>query len=193
LHRAAELKEVSQPGESEGDFRVRLAHKLNEQRDAAMDDLRARYAQKQAAFQEKVRKARQKLEKEKSQASHETWQAIVSFGTSLLKAICGRKLNSATNLGRAETSMRSAGRAWKEREEVGQAEENVEALQKQMADLDAQCQEEIEQVRKDAQPENQQFETVQVQPKKADISVTQVVLCWTPWDESADGVLTRAW
>jgi hypothetical protein len=192
LRTAKELKEISRPDESEGDFRIRLAHKLNELRDATMDDLRARYAQKHTVIQEKARKAQQKLDKEKSQASHQMWQALIEFGTSLVAAVCGRKLTSATNVSRAATSMRSAGRVMKEREEVGHAEENVEVLQKQMADLDAQCQEEIEKVRRDAQPENQQLETVQLQPKKSDISVTQVVLCWTPWYVNADGVAQPA-
>ncbi len=192
LQAATDLKEVSKPGESEGDFRARLAHRLNEERDAAVEKLRARFAPKLTAIQEQIRKAEQKLEKEKSQSTQQMWQTFISVGTSILAAICGRKLTSATNVGRAATSMRSAGKVLRKREDVSHAEENVEALQKRFADLDAECKEEAEKVRQAAQPDSQKFEAVQVQPKKADIKVTQVVLCWTPWYVNADGVAKPA-
>ena len=55
-----------------------------------------------------------------------------------LGAFLGRKTISATNIGRATTAIRGAGRAIKESKDVGQAEENVSALQQQLADLEAQ-------------------------------------------------------
>ena len=76
---------------------------------------------------------RQQAESRSSQV-----QAAISVGASILGAFLGRKTISATNIGRATTAIRSAGRVMKESEDVGQAEENVAALQQQLGDLEAQ-------------------------------------------------------
>ena len=43
---------------------------------------------------------------------------------------------TASTLGHATTAVRGAGRVLKERQDVGRAQETVEALQQQLADLD---------------------------------------------------------
>ena len=90
-----ELKETSKPGESEGDFRVRIAHGVKEQRDLAVEKLRAKYAPKLTTIQEQMRKALQKVEKERLQSQNQTMQVAVTVGTSILGAVFGRKLASA--------------------------------------------------------------------------------------------------
>src|SRR5690606_31877942 len=93
-----------------------------------------------------IRKAEQRVEREKAQASHQVMQTAISFGTSILGALFGRKLASATNIGRAATSMRSASRAAQQRADVGQAQESVEALRERLASLDEEFQAEVAKV-----------------------------------------------
>src|SRR5206468_5531417 len=62
LFRSTALKTVSNPGESERDFRVRLQQIAREQRDAAKDELRARYAPKLATIQDRIRRAEMQLD-----------------------------------------------------------------------------------------------------------------------------------
>lgn len=172
------LKQFSRPGESEGDFRARLSQGAREQRDLLVDKLRSKYAPKLALVQERIRRAQQKIEKEKAQASEQTMSAAMSFGTSLLGALFGRKLASTANVGRAATAMRSAGRAGRERQDVTQAEENLETLQHQLQDLEAQFQAETEALEATASPDRLLLEEITIKPKKADISVTRVALAW---------------
>src|SRR5690606_13834000 len=107
LRRYRPLKQISAPGETEGDFRARLALAARQVRDEKVEKLRARYAPKFKALDERLRRAQQRVEKEKSQASQQTYSAAISFGASILSALTGRKLTSSGNIGRAATSARA--------------------------------------------------------------------------------------
>ena len=132
LFRSPGTKEVSKAGESERDFRIRLQQSGREQRDKGVESLRQKYAPKIAALQERVRRAEQQKEKQQTESRSSQMQAAISVGASILGAFLGRKTISATNIGRATTAIRGAGRVLKESQDVSLAEENVAALQKQL-------------------------------------------------------------
>jgi hypothetical protein len=188
LWKCDEFNEISKPGESQGDFRARMAHKLVERRDADIEKMRASYASKLAASKERERKAQQRVVREKTQASHETMQTAWSIGTTILGALMGRRSYRS-----ASTSMRSAGRAVEQRQDVAQAQETVEAIHQQLADMEAECEAKMEQVRQAADPEKLQLEAFSLQPRKGDLSVTRVALAWTPWYQASSGAFERAW
>src|SRR5206468_7830429 len=99
----------------------------------------------------------------------------------------------ASDLGRATTAIRGAGRAIKESKDVGQAEENVSALQQQLADLEAQFKTETDALAAAIDPLNEKLETVSLKPTKANIAVNLVALAWTPHWQDGKGVLTQSW
>ena len=174
------LKQASRPGESEGEFRVRLTQAAHERRDEQLEALRGRYAPKLAALEERLRKAEQRVEKERSQASEKSWQAAITLGSSVLGALFGRKKLSGANVGRAASSMRAAGRAAGERADIGQAEETVAAVRERLAELDAEFQQQTAELRQACSPEALSLEETQVKPKKADITIVRVALAWRP-------------
>jgi hypothetical protein len=174
------LKQFSRPGESEGDFRARLRVSAHEQRDLRVEKLRAKYAPKLGLVQEQLRRAVQKVEKEKSQATQQTMSAMLSWGSSLLGAMFGRKLASSANVNRAATAMRAAGRVSREKQDVAQAEENVQALRDRLSDLEAQFNAETAALDDTANPDELTLEEVEIKPRKSDITVTRVVLAWSP-------------
>ncbi|HJT21390.1 MAG TPA: DUF87 domain-containing protein, partial [Nitrospira sp.] len=100
LLRSPSAKELSQPGESERDFRVRLQQAGREQRDKATEALRRKYAPKIAALQDRIRRAEQQKEKQQAESRSSQMQAAISVGASILGAFLGRKTLSATNIGR---------------------------------------------------------------------------------------------
>jgi hypothetical protein len=183
-------KDMSRPGESEGDFRSRLSHVLREDRDLAAEKLRQKYAPKVAALQEQVRKAEQRKTKEEEQAKTQSWSTMLSVGSSLLGAFLGKKTLTATNISKAATAARSAGKLAKERTDIGYAEENVEAVQQRLAALDAEFKAESEKLTASVDPTTIALEEVTLQPKKSDITITQVALAWTPWSVTAEGEAT---
>ncbi|HET8946231.1 MAG TPA: DUF87 domain-containing protein [Candidatus Polarisedimenticolia bacterium] len=177
LLRAPELKLASRPGETPGDFRVRLRDLLRERRDAEIEKLRARYAPKLAALQEQARRADQRVEREQAQFQQQTMQTAISVGATVLGALFGRKITSSGNVGRATTAMRGAGRSMREHEDIGQAQESAEAVRGRMADLEAALKAEIEGLQSETEPAT---EEVTVRPRKADIVVERLALAWIP-------------
>lgn len=188
-----ELKMTSGPDEEDGSFRVRLSQVLKEQRDLQIEKLRAKYAPRFASLQERMRKAEQRIEKEKAQASSQTMQAAMQFGTSVLGALFGRKLASTTNVTRAASTMRAAGRASQKGQSVAQANEDLGALQQQFTRLEEEFEDEAHKIQEGQTVDALVFDEVQVRPKKADITALSVVLVWTPWIVRADGSATPGW
>ncbi|MBI3806560.1 MAG: ATP-binding protein [Nitrospirae bacterium] len=193
LLKSPSTKEVSTPGESERDFRVRLQQSGREARDNQSDRLRQKYAPKIAALQDRIRRAGQMVERQQAESRSSQMQAAISVGASILGAFLGRKTVSAANIGRATTAIRGAGRAIKESQDVGQAEENVSALQQQLADLDAQFKMETDALAAATDPLNEKLETVSLKPTKANIAVKLVALAWTPHWRDSGGATTAAW
>jgi len=193
LFKSPSTKEVSKPGESERDFRVRLQQSGREARDKQSDSLRQKYAPKIAALQDRIRRAGQMVERQQAESRSSQMQAAISVGASILGAFLGRKTISASNIGRATTAIRGAGRAIKESKDVGQAEENVSALQQQLADLESQFKVETDALAAATDPLSEQLETVSLKPTKANIAVKLVALAWTPNWQDGKGVLTPAW
>ena len=193
LFKSPSTKDVSIPGESERDFRVRLQQSGREARDKQSDSLRQKYAPKIAALQDRIRRAGQMVERQQTESRSSQMQAAISVGASILGAFLGRKTISASNIGRATTAIRGAGRVIKESKDVGQAEENVSALQQQLADLESQFKVEADALAAATDPLTEQLDTVSLKPTKANIAVKLVGLAWTPNWQDGKGVLTPAW
>ena len=193
LFKSPSTKDVSKPGESERDFRVRLQQSGRESRDKGADALRQKYAPKIATLQDRIRRAELQKEKQQAESRSSQMQAAISVGASILGAFMGRKTISATNIGRATTAIRSAGRVIKESKDVGAAEENVAALQQQLADLETQFKSESDALAAATDPLNEKLETISIKPTKANIAVKLVALAWTPHWRDANGSLNPAW
>ena len=172
------LKMTSAPGGSEGDFRAHISLALREKRDAEIEKLRKKYAPRLAALTEQVRRGEEKVEREKSQVTDQTMQTAISIGTTLLGALLGRKALSSTNVGRAGTAVRSAGRVAREKADVGRALEGVEVKSQQLADLQGELELEIGRLQGELDPSVIDVEKVSVKPRKADTDVTPAALVW---------------
>ena len=115
------------------------------------------------------------------------------MGATILGAFLGRKTISATNIGKATTAIRGAGRAMKESKDVGQAEDNVAALQEQLANLEARFKGEADALAAATDPLTEKLETVVLKPAKSNISVKLVTLAWTPYWQGSGIPPTPAW
>jgi len=192
LH-ATQTGSVSNPGESERDFRVRLQQGSRETRDRLIDQLRQKYAPKIAAAQERLRRAEQAVGRESEQAKAQTLQTAISFGTTLLGALMGRKAASVSTLGRATTAARGVGRTLKESRDIGRAKETVEAVQQQLQRLNEELRAETAAVERRFDAASEPLDTLTCRPKKANIAVRLVALVWAPYAIGADGRATPAW
>jgi hypothetical protein len=179
---------VSAPGESQAEFKARLAHSGREQRDADVEALRKRWAPKLQTLQNAVQRAQKSLADQQSQASGQTLDTVVTVGTTLLGAFLGRKTLSVTNLNRARTALRSGSRTVKERQDVGTAEQQLESAKEQLADAEAEFQEETKRLEAAAAPEALAVVEFTIPPRKSDIAVGTLLLAWSPWRAGPDGI-----
>jgi hypothetical protein len=168
------------PGESERDFRARLAQGSREQRDDALGALREKYAARQAALTERLRRAQQAEQREAQPAAGQGLQTAISLGATLVGALLGRKALSASTLGRATTTMRGAGRVLKESGDVGRAKETVAALQAQLDELNSELAAETASLGSPGMASLEPLETVRVLPRRGSVTIKLLTLLWLP-------------
>ncbi|MGE0608637.1 MAG: ATP-binding protein [Pirellulales bacterium] len=188
-----DLKEISKAGESEGEFRARLGHKAREKRDLDVEKLKQKYAPKLRTIEDQMRRAEEKVAREESQYRQSMLQSAISVGQTVLGALMGRKLGSKTNMTSTASTMRTANKTLREREDVARAEDSVEAVQRRWDDLNAEFDEETAKIEAAGGVDQLRFEPYPVRPRKSDISVSQVSLAWVPWRVDASGLSDPVW
>jgi hypothetical protein len=175
LWRCKSLKLQSKPGETKSEFASRVQLASREDRDAGVEKLRARFAQKIERMQERAKRAEARVEREKSQFDQQKLQAGISMGASVLGAIFGRG-----GIGRATTAARGAGRVAREREDVQRAEEDLRDLEEAIVALEIEVEEEARAYLVEREHEGAEIEEVVVRPRKSDIEVADLKLGWRP-------------
>ena len=171
----AAFDEISQAGESERDFRVRLQQLTRERRDAKLDALREKYAKKVDQLEERLRKSEQRREKEAQQAKQIKLDTALRIGSTILGAILGRSTRRSSG-----TAMRGVTRSWRDSQDVARAEEDIAELEQELEALNEEAKREVEQLRASLDPLNQEFETTEIRPRRTDVEVRLVGLAWVP-------------
>jgi hypothetical protein len=174
------LKMVSTPGESSGDFAVRVAQKRREQRDAQVDALRRKYDPKVVSLQDQVRRADERVAREQGQYGQQKVQAAISIGAAVLGAFLGRRAVSVGSVGRSTTAARGVSRIGREKEDVERASDNLGVLQERLQALQAELDAAIAALQGEAAPGATDVQAVRIRPRKSDISVTDFGLLWRP-------------
>jgi hypothetical protein len=187
-----ELKLRSKPGETEGDFRSRIAQAMREQRDARAAQLRSSFGTKLAALQARLQQAGERTQREREQLSQQKYQTAISVGASVLGALLGRKAISASNIGRVTTAARSATRLGRESQDVQLAQDGVEQLNQQINALQQECEAAVAALETALDPRSIPLRTLSAAPRKADIAVGKVLLLWTPWRSGSNGMPANA-
>jgi hypothetical protein len=186
------LKQKSKAQESQGDFRVRLKQLATEERDLQVEKLRKKYAPKLKRLADRIQTAEQRIEREQAQVKEQGLKAALSLGTTVLGALFGRKLASTTNVTRAASSMRSAGRIASQRGDVGRAKETHEGLLDELEELNADFEEATESLRERLDADNLEIEETPIRPRKSDLTIERVSLVWTPWIVDSAGIAEKA-
>ena len=180
LLRCPETKLASDPGEREGAFRVRVRDAQRTLRDEKVEKFRQRFGPKLARLREQIARAEERIASEKSQYAEKKMQAAVSIGATVVWALFGRKLGSATSVGRAATAARGVGRAASERDDIARATERAAELRARLADLEREFEAETAQLQTAIDSAAAPLEELRVAPRKSDIDVHPLSLVWVP-------------
>jgi hypothetical protein len=183
---------ASKPDESERDFRARLALQARERRDAAVEELRRKFAPKFATLEDRERRANERVEKERSQLSQQKVSTALSVGASILGAFLGRRRISASSVERAASAVRSAGRIGRESADVDRAGESLEVVQTRRRELQQQFDADVAAIDRGTDASTVALRQVQVTPRKSEVAIGEVALVWTPWRRGTDGFPVQA-
>lgn len=186
-------KVYSEPEESEADFRARLSQLAREERDLQVEKLGKKYASKFATLKRRIQSAEHAIEREKGQFKRSAFDAVISFGSSLLGALFGRKLASRTNVSRAATSARSMSRASQQKGDVARAEEKHATYKEELEALEKQFEEETDELTASFEADALEVEQLSVSPRKSDIQLAPISLLWLPWIISPAGFAEPAY
>jgi hypothetical protein len=193
LWRSPAFKLVSRPSETERDFRIRLQVHAHEERDARVQALRGKYATRLSSLQERIRRAQQAVQREQQQATQARMDTAFRIGGAILGAFFGRGKVGAGTIGKVTTATRGAGRAARQAGDVTRAQESVEALQQQYAELEARLQDEVDALGAVYDAQQDALEPTVITPRASDIQLRVVGLLWVPYTIDAAGLSTAAW
>ena len=193
LFRSPSLKAVSTTSETERDFRIRLHQLGQEQREEQVEKLRKRYRTKIQTLENRLLRARQRIEREAEQSQHRKMDTAISFGTAVLGAFLGRKTVSVSSASRVGTAMRKAGSLKKEAADVRAAEETAATVERQSEELQAEFDGELEALKARFDAQTEELKEIIIKPKTTEMHIHFVGLGWLPYFRDPSGRLSAAW
>ncbi len=180
LRKCTKLKMIAELGETEAQFAVRVREAIRARRDLRVEKLRKRYTPKLAKLTDRIKRAEEKVAREKDQVGQQTLQTAISAGSTMLGAIFGRKLASVGNVGRAASTARSASRIAREKQDVVRAESRLEDLQERLTELEEEFRADLDDASELGDSDDFAITVKALSPRKSDVEVTRLALVWVP-------------
>ena len=178
LYSCRSLKLESSLDESYRDFVVQIDDELKQRREDAIEKLQDKYEIKYDRLEDKLRKLDIKLQKEQSDVSAKTTDTIIGIGTTILGALFGKKLFSSSTISKGASTLRKGKRVLKEKNDVKNTEILIQDVQEDIEQLEIDLNEKIQEIQDDLQSENYEIKTIQIKPRRSDISVDDIALLW---------------
>jgi hypothetical protein len=182
--RCRPLDAWSRPGESEADFRARLAGLADDRADEEAAAERARLEKRAAALESAREAARLRLEEAEVGLDTQKKEELIAGTGGVLGALFGGRLTTKSILTRASRAMSGSAR---ERSQTRRAEARVESLSDK-ADKAEEALDEFEQAILDKlaaidarwSDAAGEVERVTIPLERTDVEVSDLVLCWLP-------------
>ncbi len=187
------LKHYSSAGQSESEFKANLGLVLREHRDFEIEKLRKKYAPKIKRIEDRINTQQAVIEREQSEHKGQKMQAMLSVGATVIGALFGRKLTSASNVSKASTAIRKSLGLSKSGSDIDRAEEKLAGLAEDLAQLDEEFKRSRESLDDSLSLDQLQINTIEVKPRKTDLEVGTVNLVWVPWIIDSDGIASPAY
>jgi len=180
IFRNPKLKLAGEPGETMGEFEIRVEEALREKRDLEVEKLRKKYDSRMATLQKQLLTAEHAIDRESEQARNRNMETVISFGSVIAGALLGRKSLTSTSTYRVGSALSKAGRLRKEKMDVERARERAELLRERITELEAAMNEEIEMLTENLEKYREGTREYPLRPKSTDITVTAFGLVWMP-------------
>jgi hypothetical protein len=167
----------SEPGESERDFRARVALALREARDAKVASLQAKYDSKLRTAREKEQKLASQLQREHQQANAAKVTSAFDLGGAILGAFFGNSGVSKADVQRASKVARSASKVSKEGADVERLQRELATAADARAKLEADLLAAIDAL---PAPADEPITAKTLKPKKSELQLAFIGLAFVP-------------
>jgi len=178
LYRYPQLKLESELGESKQSFMVRAINHLKDLKEQELEKIAQKFEKQREVFERKYQRALEKLQKEEDDVSHDTTNALLSFGMTLLDAFTGRSRVKRSTTSKLGTTLRGAGRVYRQKADVQRAKERVEEIEEDLENLQAKMQEAIDELDLKYNIENYELEEFFIKPRRSDIYDIESGILW---------------
>lgn len=169
-------EETSSPGETKEAFLGSIRQQINEERDQALEKALASMKRRLETQEDQVRRARQRVEREKEQRKGRWWQNIIRIAGLVL----GGLITSGSRV--TATRTRSAGTVLRSLvggdNDLKRAEENLEAEMEDVTNLQAEMEAKRESLEERFARTADDLEEIRISPYKKDIRVEQPRIVW---------------
>ncbi len=177
LYHAPSANITSNAGESEEDFKMRAAGSLGSKQSDSVKKIQDQYSDKLSSLKDKIARSEAKVAQKNQKAFTQKLETGVSFLTTILKALFGKKLTQGT-ITQTGTSLRRATQMNKDSQDATQAESDLSTYREQLTDLETEMKNKIAALTNGTS--NIEIEKILIKPRKSDISVEQIALVWWP-------------
>ena len=177
------LDELSRPGESDRDFKIRLAPLVRAERDRRLAEVEERLGKQLGRLDDQIHRAQERSAREAAQVSDKKRDAWISAAATIGSVLFGRKSLSRTALGRATTAVRGVGRVQKEEREAEVAAARVAELQSERDALSRELDDDLRRLAAELDGAAETLEEVEIAPRRADVEVRWTGLAWVPITE----------
>ncbi|NQY55408.1 MAG: ATP-binding protein [Ilumatobacteraceae bacterium] len=176
----SELQLYGRPGESTDDFAKRCRDAAADQADVAIAKLRDRYEKKVTTLRDRIDAAEDRVEVLEAEASSKRNSELLSTAGSLLGGLLSGRRSVDRLLGDAGTAARRRGSSSAGGKRVDAAENKVDRLTEDLAELEADLADDIDEVRTKWDDAASAITSIEVGVERADVKVTRLALGWVP-------------
>jgi hypothetical protein len=186
LFRCEALEAVSQPGESEADFRMRLAPLLPAK-------LQEKKLELEADFRAKLDRASKRVRDAQARVSQKKWRFWTRLGTTLWVIFDNVMAAFGRNLPGRRRSLDPAIRTMGTELSDSDPQADLEAAQREKDQLQQQFDTKLKALEAGLTVAGLKLETVTFKPQKGDIDVDEVSLTWLPFRITPAGAAEPLW
>ncbi len=181
LYQSPLMKGYAPPGE-EGEAIAFFKHRIHEQRDEAIEELRDKYQAKLKSLEKRIQTAEDRVQRERGQSR----TSMISAGSSIVGALLGSFLGGRRT--RISTVARGVGYASQQGDDVKRAEQALQLLEQDKRELRDALEKDLDALNDKYDSDSIELESTEVPPRKSDLRVDDPMIVWMPWQVEPPGV-----
>jgi hypothetical protein len=169
-----ELGLAQEPGEAERAFKIRLKQAAREQRDAEVDALEDKYADRLDRLEDKLRKKERELASDEADHQARKQEELLGAGETIVGMFVGRRRRSLSTVASKRRMTRKA------KLELEETMDEIADAQEDIAELEAELKEATDEIVQRWENALDDVTTQELKPRRTDVDVQMTAVAWLP-------------